>query len=283
MEEGLSYCADAVRQHDPDRFLTVLFAPPARREALFALYAFNVEVAKIREVVSEPMLGEIRLQWWREAIEGAYAGTPRRHAVVEPLCKAIQAENLTRKHFDRLIEARALDLGEEPPDTMERLTAYAEGTSGTLIWLAHEVLGGGDATRGVGRDIGRDVGIAWALTGLLRALPYHLRAKRVYLPVDMIERHGVAMRDLMELRGSDAIRRAVADIAAEARKRLQSARRLRATVPRRALPALLVARLADIYLRKLGAVGYDPFDSRLAVPAPFKGLRLWGGSLLGRF
>lgn len=279
MEEGLSYCADEVRQHDPDRFLTVLFVPPARREALFALYAFNIEVAKTREVVSEPMLGEIRLQWWREAIEGAYAGTPRRHAVVEPLSEAIRTKSLTRDHFDRLIDARAFDLGEEPPDTLSSLVDYAEGTSSTLVWLVMEALGATGATC----HVGRDVGIAWALTGLLRALPYHLRAKRIYLPTDAIERHGVAMRDLTELRGTDAIRATVGEVAAEARNRLQTARRMRATVPRQALPALLIASLADIYLRKLDAVGYDPFDPRLTAPVPFKGVRLWGKSLFGRY
>ena len=98
----LSYCGEEVRRHDPDRFLAALFTPEDRREAVFALLAFNLEVAKTREVVSDPMLGQIRLQWWREALDGAYAGTPRAHQVVEPLAAAIAAHGLSRARLDRL-------------------------------------------------------------------------------------------------------------------------------------------------------------------------------------
>src|SRR3546814_16622414 len=77
----LSYCASQLRRYDPDRFLTALFAPPERRESLFAIYAFNLEIAKTREVISEPMLGQIRLQWWRDSITQIYLGQPPHHAV----------------------------------------------------------------------------------------------------------------------------------------------------------------------------------------------------------
>ena len=82
MAEAISDCAALVRRVDYDRYLTALFAPPPARERLFALYAFNHEIAKVRETVSEPMIGQIRLQWWREAIGGIHAGTPRKHMVV---------------------------------------------------------------------------------------------------------------------------------------------------------------------------------------------------------
>ena len=109
-EAALSYCALEVRRHDPERFLTCLFAPAERREALFALYAFNQEVAKTRAIVSEPLLGEIRLTWWREAIAQIYEGTPLQHAVVRALAEAVRAHDLPRAPFDRLIEARGQDL-----------------------------------------------------------------------------------------------------------------------------------------------------------------------------
>ena len=106
-----------MRRHDRDRFLTALFAPVERREALFALYAFNFEVAKTREVVQQVLLGHIRLQWWREAIGEIYSGGPvRRHEVVDPLAEAIRRLALSRDWFDRLIAARAADLDDAPPD-----------------------------------------------------------------------------------------------------------------------------------------------------------------------
>ena len=109
--DRLSPVAALVRRHDRDRFQTVLFAPAARREALFALYAFNYEIARVRERVTEPTLGRIRLEWWREAIAAAYEDGPvRHHVVVEALTDAIREHAPTREHFDRLIDARETDL-----------------------------------------------------------------------------------------------------------------------------------------------------------------------------
>src|SRR5579862_6081013 len=105
--QGENSLAGFVRAHDRDRYQTALFAPAGRREALFALYAFNYEVARIREIVTQPMLGQIRLQWWREAIEAAYAGGPvRPHEVAAPLTTVIRGGALTREYFDRLIDMR---------------------------------------------------------------------------------------------------------------------------------------------------------------------------------
>ena len=126
-----SAVARIVRARDHDRFLTTLFAPPARRAALLALYAFNYEVAKTREMVHEPLLGQMRLQWWRESIAAVYdSGALRRHEVVEPLAEAIRAGGLTRAHFDRLIDAREADLADAPPPSLAALEDYAAATSG---------------------------------------------------------------------------------------------------------------------------------------------------------
>ena len=132
-DSALSYCARELRRHDRDRYLACLFAPAARREALFSLYAFNLEVARTAEAVSEAMLGRIRLQWWREALEEIYDGRPRRHEVALPLAAAVQTHGLSRTHFDRLIDAREFDLDKEAPQDLARLEAYAEATSGGLL------------------------------------------------------------------------------------------------------------------------------------------------------
>src|SRR3954469_1186159 len=162
---GLSRPAVIVRRHDRDRYQTALFAPSDRREALFALYAFNYEVARVRETVTTPMLGQIRLQWWREVIAAAYAGAPaRRHEVVTPLVTAITAFGLTRSHLDRIIDARERDLYDTPPADIAALIDYAEGTSSALIYLALEALGAADP---VAVEAAREVGIAYALAGLL--------------------------------------------------------------------------------------------------------------------
>lgn len=267
----LSYCGNEVRRHDPDRFATAMFAPAARREGLFSLYAFNLEIAKTREAVSEPMLGEIRLQWWREAIEGIYEGTPRRHEVVQPLARLIDEQGLTRRYFDELIDARGRDLSDDAPESVEALVSYAEQTSTNLVWLALEALG---ARSDTATKAAHHVGIAWALTGIVRAMPFHLSQRRVYMPDELVRRHEIDRRNLMEMRPEPAVAAAVSDIAARARQHLEKARALRADIPKKALPALLLASIADMHLRRLARAGYDPFDSRLTVPTRFLGIRL---------
>ncbi len=277
MAAELSYAAEQVRQQDHERFLTALFAPAERREALFALYAFNLEVAKTAEVVSEPMLGQIRLQWWRETLDGIYEKRPRRHEVVEPLADAVVRWDLSREHFERLLDARENDLDAEPPATMAELEAYADATAGGLGLLALEALGG-EALAATGRL----VGTAWGLTGLVRAIPFHARQKRLYVPTELLKRHGVVRRDLFELRPSTALSAAAAEIAGRAGTLLAEARALRPRPPRPVLAALLPAVLARRHLGRLARAGYDPFDAQVQAAAPDAAWRLTLAYLRGR-
>jgi len=201
----LSPMARLVRRHDRDRFLTALFAPAQARESLYALYAFNYEVAKTRESVRETMLGRIRLQWWREAVAAIYDGGPiGHHEVTGPLAEAVAAHGLTRAHFDALIDAREADLDDRPPPSLASLEAYAAATSGSLVLLALEALGvrGPDA-----EEAGRGIGIAYALAGLLRAVPFHAGARRLYLPADLIDAAGIDVeRGIFSRNRSPALR-----------------------------------------------------------------------------
>jgi NADH dehydrogenase [ubiquinone] 1 alpha subcomplex assembly factor 6 len=283
-----SYCADLVRRNDHDRFLTALFAPAGSREDLLALFAFNLEVARTREMVREPMMGMIRLQWWRESIEGIYAGTVRHHAVVEPLAAAGNRHGLSRAHFDRLLDAREMDMEDAPPATLSALLDYAEGTSSSLILLALELLSCGQGPNGEGREepaltAGRDVGIAWALVGLLRAIPFHARAKRLYLPDDMMAQAGVRAGDVFEFRPSPQLAEIVRQVAQVARTYLGKARKQRRQISRRLLPALLPAVLADLYLRDLETAGYDVFNGRVQTAPPGRAWRLAFSALRGRY
>lgn len=278
--DGLSPVAALLRRHDRDRFQTTLFAPAARREALFALYAFNYEIARVRESVREPMLGQIRLQWWREAIAAAYAGAaPRKHEVVEPLTAAIHDLGLSRAHFDRLVDTRERDLDDTPPATLDALETYAEGSSARLIQLALEVL---DAATPPAREAADAVGIAYALTGLLRALPVHAATGRVMIPDDIAAEAGLAPGDPAALRSGPALCRAVERIARKAEQHLATAHRLRRAIPAAALPALLPARIAGRTLKRLERGGFDPF--RVAGEGdPLQSWRLAFAALIGRF
>jgi NADH dehydrogenase [ubiquinone] 1 alpha subcomplex assembly factor 6 len=252
--DRLSPVAALVWRHDRDRFQTVLFAPAARREALFALYAFNYEIARVRERVSEPTLGRIRLEWWRENIAAAYEDGPvRRHDVVEALTAAIREHAPTREHFDRLIDAREKDLAEQAPTSLAALEDYTEAVSARLVYLALEMLGLDDPAA---RQAGFHVGIAYGLAGLLRAMPHQARATRPLVP---------------------------AAVAAAASRHLALARGLRPAVARAALPALLPAIVAERYLRRLKRAGCDPLDRAVTAPDPLQSWRFAVAALLNRF
>ncbi|HWE75914.1 MAG TPA: squalene/phytoene synthase family protein [Stellaceae bacterium] len=265
--------ARALRGHDRDRYQTALFAPADRRDALFALYAFNYEVARIREYVREPMLGLIRLQWWRDALDEIYAGKqPRRHEVATPLAAAIVTHRLSKAHFTTLLDARAHDMEDAPPQSMAALEEYVDRTSGALNLLALEVLGIGDARAA---EAARAAGTAYALAGLLAAAPFHAQFRRSYLPADLTDGHGVDLEgSLFALKPSPALAATARDIAARARQHLDAARRERASIPRAALPVLLHATLAERRLKQLDAIGHDFFDPRLAREDTMQSLRL---------
>ena len=277
---GLSSVGRLLRQHDRDRFQTALFAPAAAREALFALYAFNYEIARVRESVREPMLGQIRLQWWRETIDAAYGeAKPRRHEVVEPLTAAIRSYGLSRGYFDRLIDARERDLDDTPPEDFSTLHAYAEATSSALMLLALEVL---RAATPAAIGLAQGAGIAYAVVGLLRAMPAHARAGRCFIPRDLAAETGFDAADYAAGRATPALRRAVEAIAEDAALRIAGLRAAQNMVPRAALPALLPTRIAAHALKRLKQAGYDPFCGA-GEGDPLQSWRLAFAALTGRF
>ncbi len=156
-----SYCRERVRRFDPDRAAVIAFQPAAARPGLYALHAFNLEVAHLRETAGEPALGAMRLQWWRDALDEVASGRERRHAVLQPLAAAIRKHDLPGDCFRRLLDAREMDLDASPPAD---LSAYARETGGALAALAGRIVSG--------RAGGEDVGTAWALIGWLRAAAF---------------------------------------------------------------------------------------------------------------
>jgi phytoene synthase len=270
MANTLTYSAAESRRFDRERFVACLFAPAEKREALFALIAFNLEIAKIRETVSEVMIGHIRLQWWRETIEGIYAGTVRQHAVAEALAAAIEIGRLPREAFDRMIDARGADLEETPPETLALLEQYAGDTAGELAVLSAQVLGADE----VGQKTAKLAGTALGLAGLLRAIPFRARFGRVDLPVDLLQAAGLRARDVLDLSASQELSDVVAVVADRAHALIAEARRAKAHIARPVLPALLPVTLAERHLQRLRSTGNNPFDRNLARPDAWLGLAL---------
>jgi phytoene synthase len=214
-------CEQIVREGDPDRFFSALFAPKERRGGLYALYAFNIELARIGETIREPMLGQIRLAWWHETVEQARVGSPRAHPVAEALAAVLKARDLPLALFDDMIDARHRDLGQTRFNDLTELETYCADTGGALAGLAALWLEGED------NDVVQSAGTAFALTGILRNMEFHARANKSYIPEKFAP----------EL------------VAARARRHYEIARELR---PGKAMAALLPTTLVPLYLKNLG-------------------------------
>lgn len=221
--DDLNACAAIVERGDPLRFRTAMLAPVAQRGALFALYAFNVEVSRAPWVTQEAMIAEMRLQWWRDVLEEISGGGPvRRHEVATPLAQVLSPEQA--RLLDALVAARRWDIYREPFEDAADLARYIDQTAGHLMWVAAQLLG--DAQERPVRQAAHAAGIgAW-----LRAIPALEAAGRVPL-----------------LDGTPA---GVADLAKGALEALAQARKGRAAVARACAPALLLATAAEPALSK---------------------------------
>ncbi|MDN5927681.1 MAG: phytoene/squalene synthase family protein [Hyphomicrobiales bacterium] len=244
-----------VREGDRDRYLSVLFAPEAKRPALFALYAFNVEIARVRDLIHEPMPGEIRLQWWRDAIvgEAPAAGNP----VAEALIRAIHEYELPPAAFDNMIEARLFDLYDDPMPSRIDLEGYCGETASALIQLAGLVLDGDAALATAG--LAGHAGCAQAIAGLIRSLPIHLARGQCYVPHDILSAAGTSPEEFVAEKGGEAGKRAVAAMVALAREHLAQFEAGARALPHSLRPAYLPATLASAYLALLSTASVDPF------------------------
>ena len=200
--------------------------------------------------------------------------------MVEPLARVVEEYDLTRVLFDRLVDAREADLESEGLANMEALEDYGEATSVGLIALALGVLGGrGEAADAAAHHVGQ----AWALTGLLRALPFHARRRHLSLPRSFLEAAGVKIGDLFELRSSPALNEAARTFAAQALSHVAAARSNQGVIPAVARSPLMLASLAEAYLSRLAASGYDPFAPSQAQPLPLGAWRLTWAALRRRY
>ncbi len=228
----LSPWAETVRRHDPDRFLTALFAPPPKRDTLLLLYAFNHELARAREVVSEPMLALIRLQWWREVVEGER----KRHEVATPLSDALDNGQLNRGDLLAMIEAREQEAEPSMPDRTT-FVRYLDGTAGTLAVAAARWLGAEQPEQA------RAAGRAYGMAGQLRSVVALASRGRCQLPEDLLAAQGLCIHDVIADPTSEALRPVMRELSDEGLGWLDRGRlHLSRAAVAAALPAVLARR-----------------------------------------
>lgn len=257
---AIGRCAEQVRRLDPDRFLILALAPARHRDVLAALCAFHVELALIPDKVSEALLGRMRFQWWREALEAIADGRPPRHDTAEAL--AILTP-LPLVELTAMIDAREQDLRPDGPAP----GVQAVATAGRLGALIAEVLGGDSEAIAAARH----AGTAYGLAGEIRRLPWDAARGRIRLPAPLLAAHGVRPADLVRGRHSPELAALVRELADQARGELDQVRRHR--VPRRIRAALIPARQAAVDLRRLARRDHDP-RPLAAAPRPRAGLIL---------
>ena len=271
-----AHCEALVRESDPDRYYATLFGPAEKRPHLFALYAFSGEIARVRETISGPMPGEIRLQWWRDALSGEARGSVADHPVAAALLATIERFGLPRQAFIDLIDARTFDLYDDPMPAIGDLEGYLGETSSALIRLASLVLADGRDPGGA--EAAGHAGLAYGVTGLLRALPWHARRGQVFIPRDILERHGVTRDDIVMGRGGPGFLAALADLRALARHHLARFEAQPQRIPAEIRPAFLPVALVPGYLARMERPGYDAFATVIERPAWLKIARLWRAS-----
>jgi phytoene synthase len=261
MSSGFDHCAALVREADRDRYLAALFAPEAERAALFALYAFNVEIARIRDAAREPMPGEIRLQWWRDVVLGERDGEAAGHPVAAALRAAMGQYALAPEPLVTLIDAHTFDLYGEPMGTRDDLDAYAVDTDGAVFAMAARIVGAGaDA-------LARHAGLAYGIAGVFNGLGRHAARGQLFVPLEVLNRHGVDPANVLAGKADAGLPAALDELRRHALRHLDAAAALPA-LPVRTLPALLPAALTRSLLARLGREGRDPF-----APADLSGLR----------
>src|SRR4029077_15461998 len=209
MEENYRHCEALVRAADKDRYLAALFAPADKRGPLFALYAFNHEIASIRDRAREPMPGELRLQWWRDVFSGERAGEAAANPVAAALLEALARLELPIAPLLDLIEAHAFDLYDDPMPAVAALEGYARKTEAALFEMAARIVVGNN--NGALALAAEHAGIAHALTALLRAFARHAARRQIYVPVELLDRHGARRDHILAGQPTTELRQALAD------------------------------------------------------------------------
>jgi phytoene synthase len=259
MQDAFAYGAELVRTTDRDRFIASLFAPAEHRGAVYALYAFNSEVARVREAAREPLPGEIRLQWWSDVINRERDEEARANPVASALLTTIERYRLSSAKLIDLVEARRFDLYNDPVATLPDLEAYASKTSSAPFALAAQILAGADA-----EAVSAPAGIAFAIADLLRAFPRHAARGQLYVPLELLDRHQVRPHDIFAGRSSAGLQAALAELRDVGRRHLDTAHQRMAALTRQAMPALLPVALVRPALGRLERG--DPFSPAELAP-----------------
>jgi len=259
-KEAAAFCADLVRSHDFVRYASTLFVPAEERRALLALYAFNAEISRIRDQVTQPLPGEIRMQWWTDLLVGAAHGGVEGNPVAAELMLAIRSFELPAEPMSRLIDEHQFDLYNDPMPTLAALEGYVHETSSALFMLAARIFAPPSAEI---EHLARHAGFALGFVQLMASLPRDAARRQLFLPLQFLQGHGSGIEEVFAGRQTPNARAAIDQLIGEARRHLQTAEALLAEVPARVRPVFLPLAMVRRDLRRMSRADNDPFILRI--------------------
>lgn len=277
--EDLDVCLATLRDTDRDRYLACLLSPADKRASLAALYAFNAEIARIRDSVRDALPGEVRMQWWRDLLDGNPHGDSQSHPVAAALLAAIEQYRLPRPVLANMIEARIFDLYDDLFEDRNALEGYAGETASALIQLASLVLSPENASSSA--EAAGHAGVAQAMAGILLLMPLHRRRGQVYIPADMLAAAGLDRETFLEGQDRQRIGIAVEIFAAHALDHIEKARR--AKIPGTVFAAYLPVALSGPVILAARKAGAGVFEGELQLSQLRRQWLLAKASFLKRF
>lgn len=254
--DAAAFCADLVRSHDFPRYAATLFVPATERRALLALYAFNVEIVRVRDQVTQPLPGEIRMQWWTDMLAGHVHGSAEGNPVAAELLLAIRDFSLPVEPLSLLAEEHQFDLYNDPMPTMAALEGYLSATSAALFALAARILA--PPSEAI-EHLARHAGLAQGMVQVLANLPRDAAHRQLFVPQQLLESYGSGMEEVFSAKETPTIRAALEALAGEARQHLATAGSLLSGVTPGARKAFLPLALARRDLAHLARADRNPF------------------------
>jgi phytoene synthase len=258
--DSAAFCAEQVRSHDFERYASTLFVNPDKRRALLALYAFNAEISRVREQVSQPLPGEIRLQWWTDMLAGAGHGGVEGNPVAAELLLAIRTYGLPVEPLSRLIDEHQFDLYNDPMPSMAALESYIHDTSSALFALGARIMGRqSEATD----HLARHAGLAQGLARVIASLPVDAARRQLFVPLQLLESHGSGTEEVFAGKETPQLRAALDQLIGEARAHLKTAMALLASAPPELRPLFLPLALLRRDLKRMSRADSDLFTPRV--------------------
>ncbi len=251
------FCAELVRTHDFSRYASVLFAPVEQRRGLLAIYAFNVEISRVREQVSQPLPGEVRMQWWTDMLAGAGHGGVEGNPVAAELILAIHQARLPVEQLSRLIDEHQFDLYNDPMPTLAALEGYVNDTSSALYSLAARIAGWQSTEID---HLARHAGLAHGIVQVLTVLPLDAARRQLFVPLQLLEQHGSGVEQVYAGKETPELRAALDRLVGEARGHLKTAFTLLENAPLEVRPIFLPLVLIYRDLRRMSRADNDPFE-----------------------